>query len=134
MLKVDDIYEHKFSFTQEQVNKFIEISGDNNPIHYDSTYAATTMFKKPIIHGIFSSSIFSKVLGTIFPGNGSIYMMQQVDFLRPMYVEEQYIALFTVTEINPGKHIALISTIIKSIETGKVTVRGTAKVMNKEKI
>jgi len=134
MLKVDDIYEHEFSFTQNQVNKFIEISGDNNPIHYDSAYAASTMFKKPIIHGILTASIFSKVLGTIFPGNGSIYMMQQVDFLRPMYVDEKYTALFTVTEINSSKHIAVISTIIKSMETGKVTVKGSAKVMNKEKI
>jgi len=134
MIKIKDTYEHTFSFSQEQVNKFIEISGDNNPIHYDEVYASQTVFKKPIIHGIFSASIFSKILGTTFPGKGSIYMMQQVDFLRPMYCEEEYIAIFTVVNLDAQKHTAEIETIIKNNNTKKITVRGLAKVMNKEKI
>ena len=134
MLKIDDNYEHHFSFTQDQVDKFIEISGDDNPIHYDTSYAAQTIFKKPIIHGIFTASVFSKVIGTIFPGNGSIYMSQQVDFLRPMYCDEVYIAFFKVLSIDEKRHTAEIETLIKNKETNKITVKGLAKVMNKEKI
>lgn len=134
MLKINDSHEHSFSFTQEQVNTFIEISGDNNPIHYDEEYASGTVFKKPIIHGIFTASIFSKVIGTIFPGKGSIYMQQQVEFLRPMYCEEEYTSYFKVISIDERRHTAEIETSIKNKTTGKLTVRGVAKVMNKEKI
>ncbi len=134
MLKINDSYEHNFNFTQEQVNKFIEISGDDNPIHHDEAYAAQTVFKKPVIHGIFSASVFSKVLGTIFPGKGSIYMMQQVEFLRPMFCGEEYTAFFKVISLDEKRHTAEIETIIKNANTKKITVRGQAKVMNKEKI
>ena len=69
-------YEHEFSFSQDSVKRFAEVTGDNNPIHLDSVYAATTPFKKPIMHGFLSGSIFSKVFGTIYPGEGTIYLKQ----------------------------------------------------------
>ncbi|UZR93495.1 MaoC family dehydratase [Chondrinema litorale] len=134
MIEQNQTYEHQFKFTQEQVDAFIKLSGDDNPIHYDSEYAAKTVFKKPVIHGILSASVFSKVLGTLFPGEGSIYMKQNLDFLRPMYCEVDYVAEFVVSEIDTARHTAEITTTIKDVNTKKVVVKGSAKVMNKEKI
>ncbi|MCU0393713.1 MAG: dehydrogenase, partial [Thermoflexibacter sp.] len=56
-LQVEDTFKHSFSFSQEQVNLFIQVSGDDNPLHWDTEYAAQTIFKKPIIHGLLSGSI-----------------------------------------------------------------------------
>lgn len=53
-------FEYAFSFTQEQVEKFAELTGDNNPLHLDAEYAATTPFKRPIIHGMLSATVFTK--------------------------------------------------------------------------
>ncbi|MDW7693267.1 MaoC family dehydratase [Flammeovirgaceae bacterium SG7u.111] len=127
-------HEHEFSFTQEEVKLFAKVTGDSNPLHLDSEYAANTPFKKPIMHGILSASIFSKVLGTIFPGEGTVYLSQKVDFLRPMFVEVKYKAVFEVKSINPDKHTAVISTSIYQIDTNKITVRGEAGVMHRELI
>jgi acyl dehydratase len=128
-----DMYEYEFSFTQEEVVQFAKLSGDMNPIHLDAEYAAQTPFKKPIIHGIFSASVFSKVLGTEFPGHGSIYLKQQLEFLRPMYVGTAYKASFTVLEINAAKHTATIETVITDVQTKKKTVIGQAVLMHPEK-
>lgn len=124
-------YTHEFRFTQEDVVAFANLTGDYNPIHLDAEYAATTKFKVPIIHGHLSSSVFTRFLGMEKPGGaGSIYMKQETEYLRPMFVDTDYIVVFEVAEIDPVRHIAKISTQVKNKETGKVTIRGFGTLMN----
>jgi len=130
---VNSSFEHLFKFTQEEVVRFAELTGDNNPIHLDADYAATTSFKKPIIHGMLGATVFTKVLGTQFPGYGSIYLKQTLDFLRPMYVDVEYRIVFTIKSINPAKHIAEIAGEIFDVKTKKVVTRGMATMINEEK-
>ena len=130
---VGSTFDYPFKFTQEEVQRFADLTGDNNPIHLDADYAATTPFKKPIIHGMLGATVFTKVLGTQFPGFGSIYVKQTLEFLRPMFVETDYKAVFTILSINPEKHIAEISTELVDATTGKVTTKGVATMINKEK-
>jgi 3-hydroxybutyryl-CoA dehydratase len=134
MLQIGDTYSEVFLYTQDQVISFAELSGDKNPLHLDAEYAATTMFKKPIIHGILGASVLSKILGMHFPGEGTIYLKQEIDFKRPMYVDSTYEAQLTVLEINKDRHTAIIETKIVDKESGKVNVLGNAHIMHKEKI
>lgn len=134
MLDLGQVYSEVFSFTQEQVIRFAEVSGDHNPVHLDSDYASKTAFKKPIIHGILGTSIFSKILGMNFPGEGTIYLKQEANFKRPMYAGTSYEAILTILEVNRDKHQAVIETKVIDKETGKVIIDGQAQVMNKEKI
>ena len=133
MIELNTVYKHQFSFSQADVILFAQVTGDNNPIHLDLDFAAKTNFKKPIIHGALASSIFSKIMGTTFPGYGSIYMKQVSEYIRPMYVDMVYEAVFTVTNINATKHTAEISTEIFDTATGKKTTIGSALIMNAEK-
>lgn len=136
MLKVGDTYETEFTISQEQVNAFAELSGDKNPLHIDAQFAATTNFKSPIVHGIFTSAVISKVLGMEFPGPGTFYLSQKLDFKRAIYPDKQYIAKFEITEIRAGKHIALISTQYFETESGRnrIVLDGVAEVKNLERI
>ena len=124
------VYTHEFSFSQEEVNRFAEVTGDTNPVHTNAEYAATTMFKKPIMHGFLGGSIFSKVFGTLFPGEGTIYLKQTMAFVKPMFVDTTYVATFTVTEVIGEKHRAQVATVISEKETGDATIKGEATVMN----
>lgn len=133
-MEIGTVYKHQFSFTQDQVNDFAKVSGDTNPLHLDAEFAATTPFKKPIMHGFLGGSIFSMVLGTKFPGEGSVYLKQSMEFLRPMYVETEYEAIFTVKELDLVKNKALIETKIVDLQTNKSTMMGEALIMNKEQI
>src|SRR6478735_2495722 len=117
-VEIGAVYTHEFSFSQEEVNRFAEVTGDRNPIHTDAEYAATTMFKKPIMHGFLGGSIFSKVFGTLFPGEGTIYLKQTMAFVKPMFVDTAYEAVFMVKEVQGEKHRALVETLIVEKETG----------------
>ena len=133
MIAVNDTFTHKFQFSQEEVNRFAEVTGDQNPVHTDAAYAAKTMFKRPIMHGMLSASLFSKVFGTLFPGEGTIYLKQSLSFLKPMYVDTSYEAVFTVKEVLKDKNRAVVETLIKNPD-GLVCTSGEATVMNVDKI
>ena len=131
--KIGSQFTHSFKFSQEDVAAFARVTGDTNPLHLDADYAATTAFKRPIIHGMLGASVFTKVLGTEYPGYGSIYVSQTLSFLRPMFVDTDYEAVFIITRLDPDKHLAEISTEILDAQTRKVTTHGVASMINKEK-
>ena len=131
-LKIGDTCSEKVRFTQANVDKFAEISGDNNPIHINAEYAANTPFGKPIVHGFFAGAIFSKVFGTQWPGEGTIYMFQDMFFKAPVFVEQDYTAKFEVLEIDEAKHRGVIQCILENAE-GKAVITGQAKLMNTER-
>lgn len=134
MIEVNQVYKHEFKFSQEEVNQFAQVTGDKNPVHTDAAYAATTMFKRPIMHGMLSASLFSKVFGTLFPGEGTIYLKQSLSFMKPMYVDTVYEAVFTVKDVVKDKNRATVETLIKDKTTGIVCTSGEATVMNVSKI
>jgi len=134
MLKIGDTYSTEFIISQDQVNAFAELSGDKNPIHIDADYAATTNFKTPITHGIFAASLISKVLGTAFPGQGTLYLSQTLNFKRPVFPDKKYQAVFEVIETRAGKHIAKISTKYFDAETNKIVLDGYAEVKHSDLI
>ena len=129
-LQVNDSFSYKFSISEEDVKKFAELSGDTNPIHLDTEYAKNTIFKKPIIHGYLGSSVFSKVLGTMFPGKGTIYLSQNLKFHQPMYTGNLYLSEFSVIEIDQKKHRAVIKTTIKLASDLSIVTSGEAQIQN----
>jgi 3-hydroxybutyryl-CoA dehydratase len=134
MMKVGDQYQTDFIITQQMVNEFAELSGDKNPLHIDPEFAAKTPFKQPIVHGIFSVSIISKIMGTEFPGAGSIYLDQQFQFKRPVYPGKEYYAKIELVSVEEGRHRGVFSTKIFSKDGNKIAVDGQATVMHTEKL
>jgi acyl dehydratase len=124
------VYTHTFRFTQAEVAQFAAVTGDNNPVHLDEAYAATTMFKRPIMHGFLGGSVFSKIFGTLFPGEGTIYLKQSMSFMRPMYVETDYEVRMTVKEVVKEKHRMNVETIVVDKTSGDTVISGEATVMN----
>ncbi len=134
MIENGQTYTYEFNFSQADVIAFANATGDKNPVHLDETYAAKTMFKRPIMHGMLSASLFSKVFGTLFPGEGTIYLKQTLNFLKPMYVDTDYVAEFVVKEVIKEKNRATVETLIKQKSSGNVCTSGEAVVMNTDKI
>ena len=128
-LKTGDTYSEKVRYTQAKVDKFAEISGDDNPLHINAEYAAKTPFGKPIVHGFLAGAIFSKVFGTQWPGEGTIYMFQEMSFKAPIYVEQDYTANFEVIEVDELKHRGRVQCILESAD-GKIAISGEAKLQN----
>ncbi len=58
----------KHILTQQDFNRFAELSRDNNPIHVDPEFSARTRFGKPVAHGMFLYSLIMSALDQNFPG------------------------------------------------------------------
>jgi 3-oxoacyl-[acyl-carrier protein] reductase len=70
--------------TETDVRKFVEITGDDNPLHLDRAYAETTSFKDIVVHGMLGASFISTVIGTKLPGSGALWLSQNMEFLLPV--------------------------------------------------
>ena len=88
-IKVGDFAENKKAFTEADVLEFARISGDFNSAHIDVDYAKTTKFKKRIVHGLLTAGLISSLLGMELPGKGTLYLEQNLQFLAPVYFNEQ---------------------------------------------
>jgi len=130
-MKVNDIYKEKFVATDEKVRTFAATSGDNNPLHLDDEFAKKTIFKQRIAHGMLVASFISKVLGRDFPGDGTIYMQQEVKFTKPVYINEEVEVEVEVLEKRDDKKIIKLRTDVFNSKGDKV-VKGNATVMKPE--
>lgn len=92
-MQFNDLFDKLFTttiiFSQQDINQFAEISGDNNPIHIDVEFAANSKFGKTIAHGMLVYAVISKYLSKQFPL--SIQISNSLSFLSPVYVEEELI-------------------------------------------
>ena len=124
-------YEIEFSFSQAEVEAFATLTGDRNPIHFEGPMAKEGTFGRPILHGMLSASIFSRIFGTAFPGPGTVYLNQDLRFLRPMFAETSYIAKVGVMETTEKGNQIKLRTTARDATTKKVVMDGIAEVMNK---
>jgi 3-hydroxybutyryl-CoA dehydratase len=113
--------------TETDIVMFAGISGDTNPVHLNEDFAAGTMFKGRIAHGILSASFISTVIGTKLPGPGCIYVSQNLKFKAPVKAGDTVEAHCTITELNADKKFATLKT--QCLVAGKVVVDGEAMIM-----
>ena len=92
------------TFTDEDVRRFVEITGDTNPLHVDDRFASQTQFGRRVLHGMLTASILSTMVGMLLPGTGAVYRSQTIRFLRPVFVGETVTAHFVVRSIDRPKH------------------------------
>ena len=111
------------TFKDEDVRKFAEVSMDVNPIHLDDEYAKKTVFGQRIVHGILTCGLISNKL----PGEGTIYLGQEVRFTSPVLLGDTITAEVEVAEMRDDKHIIKLNTVCKN-QDGKVVVSGVATV------
>lgn len=94
----------KIIITNDMVHKFAEVSGDRNPIHIDDKYASKTIFGKRIVHGMLLSSLFSKIIAETYPGKGSIYLNQSLNFKNPCYINDEVVVTIKLLNEIDGKY------------------------------
>ena len=113
--------------TEADVILFAGISGDDNPVHINEEFAAETMFKGRIAHGMFSGALISCVAGTRLPGPGCIYISQLLKFKAPVRIGDTVTATCTVKEIDYDRRRVTLET--ECTVKGKIVVDGEATFM-----
>ena len=113
--------------TGADIAAFAEISGDKNPVHLDAQYAAGTMFKERIAHGMLSAAYISAVFGMKLPGPGAIYISQTLNFKAPVKIGDTVVTTVKVAELIPEKRRARFECVCSV--NSKPVVQGEAVLM-----
>lgn len=114
------------TFTEDDVQRFIAITGDTNPLHVDDAFAAETRFGRRVLHGMLTASILSTMVGMFIPGTGAIYRSQSLAFLRPVHAGDTVTAHFVIRSIDREKHRLTIDSWIEN-EAGQRVIEGTCE-------
>jgi 3-hydroxybutyryl-CoA dehydratase len=115
------------TITEADVVLFAGISGDDNPIHINEEFAAETIFKGRIVHGMFCAGLISTVVGTRLPGPGCIYVEQTLKFKAPVRIGDTVNVTATVTKVDAERRRLYLDTVCTV--KGKTVVAGVATMM-----
>jgi 3-oxoacyl-[acyl-carrier protein] reductase len=126
-IKVGDSAEIEHIILQTEVDAFAALSGDFNPLHVDASFAKTTSFKKPVVHGMLSASFISTMIGMKLPGRGALWSSQTLEFLRPVYVGDRLQIQAIVKQKSGATRTLVLETNVKN-QRGESVVTGTARV------
>ncbi len=114
--------------TTDDIALFAKCSGDVNPVHLDAEYAATTVFKEPIGHGMWLGALVSAAIAMKLPGPGSVYRSQSLQFKKPVKINDDVTVTLTVNEIKGRLRLVVLGCEVHN-QTGILLAKGEAEVI-----
>ena len=115
------------TISEADVERFADLTGDDNPLHVDEEFAGATFFGSRIAHGMLAGSLLSTVIGTLLPGTGAIYRAQSLTFLRPTRLGDRLTAWVEVAAIDPAAEVIELETGVDN-QRGERVIEGAARV------
>lgn len=115
------------TITEADVRRFVEMTGDDNPLHVDRAFAEETPFKDIVVHGMLGASFISTVIGTQLPGAGALWVSQNIDFLAPVRLGDSLTVSCTVIAKHERERLLELDTQIVN-QNGQAVVTGRGKV------
>lgn len=126
-IEVGQVAELQHVVTERDLERFVELSGDDNRLHVDADYAARTSFKKPVAHGMLGVSFISTIIGTRLPGDGALWFAQNLEFLLPVRVGDRLtVRAEVLKKIEQLKAVELQTDVLN--QHNQVVTTGVAKV------
>jgi acyl dehydratase len=115
---------------QADFDRFARLTGDDNPIHCDPSFAASSHFGATVAHGMLLYGCISKGLAELIPGPGAVQLAQTLMFPNPTFVNDPISVNLTVEAVGEGM-LDIATVVTKRGADGKplVTATGTARVV-----
>lgn len=126
-IKVGDTRTLTRTISEADVRRFVEMTGDDNPLHVDRAYAEATSFRDIVVHGMLGASFISTVIGTQLPGPGALWVAQNLEFLLPVRLGDTLQVTATVTAKHPRDRLLELDTTIVN-QSGQTVLSGSGKV------
>lgn len=132
---VGSVAELSHVITTADIDRFVELTGDTNPVHIDWRFAERTPLKGTVAHGMLGASFISTIIGKHIPGNGSLWLTQTLEFLLPVRVGDRITVRAEVTEINTAHRTLNLRTEVFNQHGQKVIDgRSLVKVLEIERV
>lgn len=109
-LKLGDFAEQENDTTLENAAQYAAVTGDKNPLHFETPEAMQSRYGRPIVHGMVLAGYISGVIGMKLPGLGCIYQSQTLSFMRPVFYGDTIRTCVTVTDINTERNRVTLKT------------------------
>jgi 3-hydroxybutyryl-CoA dehydratase len=116
------------TITEADIVLFAGASGDNNAIHINQEFAATTQFKSCIAHGMLTASVISAAIANKLPGPGTIYLRQMLEFRAPVRAGDTVRATVSVRELIQEKRLVWLTTVCTVKDLVVITGEALVKV------
>lgn len=126
-LEVGQTASYSKTVSERDVQLFAEVSGDHNPVHLDAAYAAETMFKERIAHGMFSGALISAAVACELPGPGTIYLGQSMRFTAPVKLGDTLTVRLEVLEKLPKFRVRMATRVFN--QNDELVVDGEAEIL-----
>lgn len=127
-LAEDDCARVTVELTGDDVDRFAELSGDVNALHLDDGYARSHGFRSRVVHGMLLSAFLSRVLGTVLPGPGTVWLSQDLRFPKAAYVGDRAEITVRVKHKSDALRTLVLETSMTN-EQGDMLMTGEAKTM-----
>ena len=93
------------TLTAGHVEKFAQISGDYNPIHFDPEFAAQTRFGRLIVQGGLTTGLLHALVAMDMPGPGTVFLSQEWNFTAPVFIGDTITAEAEVVSVHASKPV-----------------------------
>ena len=115
------------TFTADDVERFADLTGDRNPLHFDADFAARTRPGALIVHGGLTTGLFNALVAEVLPGPGSVFLHQEWDYPAPVYIGDTVTAEAEVIEARADKPVTTLRCVARR-DDGTEVLRGTCVV------
>jgi 3-hydroxybutyryl-CoA dehydratase len=114
---------HSFEveITESHMQKFLDISGDNNPIHIDSEYAKSKGMKDRVVYGMLTSAFYSTLVGVYIPGKYALLHSIEVGLIKPVFIGDKLIIEGVVSSVNKLFHQIEVKASIRNQNSEKIS-------------
>jgi 3-oxoacyl-[acyl-carrier protein] reductase len=117
----------------EDVARFVDLTGDDNPVHVDDAYAASLGTGSRVVHGMLTSGYVSTVIGTMLPGPGALWLSQRFNFRAPVFINDEIRVEAAIRHISPATRVLVLDIKVQN-QNGKVVLDGEAQVQFLERV
>ena len=112
--------------TQEMMEDFYRLTGDDSPIHRSQEYAAGRGYPGRVVYGMLGASFFSTLAGVLLPGEHCLLHSVESKFVKPVFIGDELTVTGTVEEVNEVFSEVTIKVVVTNQQNKKVC-RGVIK-------
>ena len=113
------------TLTQNHVQKYAEITGDYNPLHFDAAFAAGTKFRRLVVQGGLTTGILNALVATDMPGPGTVFLSHDWKFTAPVFIGDTITGQAEVLSVHASKPVTQLK-ITVTRQTGETVLEGEA--------
>jgi acyl dehydratase len=114
--------------TARDVDNFAQISGDDNPLHMDDSFARARGFQGRVVHGALLISYISRMIGVHLPGKGCVWQSLNIKFHAPCFIDDTVEIKAVVDQVSSAVNVIVLAVTVDNVQTGLNLVKAKLQV------